>query len=286
MHDRAIRHDRHAAPTGRWEYAIAQPALALQGHVRGYTGYHEFTPGVMRRREVPTGNVALILSFGPSISVHDPRRPGRPESRTSFVVGLDDSYAVTESTGDQHGVQVNLTPPAAHMLLGVPMDDLARRVVALDDVLGAEAARLGERLHDAPGWEARFALLDSALGSRLSEARPPLPGIVWAWRRLEVTGGRVEIGDLARELGWSRKRLIVRFREQVGLSPKLLARILRFERVVRLIRAGGRRSWVETAYDCGYYDQAHLNRDFREFAGTTPTAFLASRMPGGAGIEG
>ena len=286
MHGRPIRYQRHDSRTASWEYAVAGPDPGLRRHVRGYTGYRESTPAVLRRREVPSGNVALILSFGPSIRIHDPRRPGRVESRTSFVAGLDDSYAVTEYAGDQHGIQVDLTPLAAYMLLGRPMEDLARRVVELDDVLGTAGTRLVEQLFDAPGWEARFALLDSALGARLAEARPPLAGVAWAWRRLDETAGRVEIRALADELGWSSKRLITRFRQQVGLSPKLLARVMRFERVVRLVRAGGHRSWVETAYDCGYYDQAHLNRDFREFAGTTPTSFLASRLPGGAGVEG
>jgi AraC-like DNA-binding protein len=61
------------------------------------------------------------------------------------------------------------------------------------------------------------------------------------------------------------------------VTPKLAARILRFERVVGRIERAGGHGWAEIAYDCGYYDQAHLNRDFRQFAGTTPTAFAAER---------
>jgi AraC-like DNA-binding protein len=94
----------------------------------------------------------------------------------------------------------------------------------------------------------------------------------------------VPIGTLAGELGWSRRHLAAQFREQVGLPPKLLARILRFDRVIALLRHADPERWAEVAYDCGYYDQAHFNRDFRRFADSTPTAFLASRMPDAGGF--
>jgi transcriptional regulator GlxA family with amidase domain len=69
------------------------------------------------------------------------------------------------------------------------------------------------------------------------------------------------------------------------MPPKTLARVLRFERVSRLLREAPDPRLAEVAFDCGYYDQAHLNRDFREFAGTTPGEYLASRLPDGAGVK-
>ena len=84
--------------------------------------------------------------------------------------------------------------------------------------------------------------------------------------------------------GCSRRHLAAQFREHVGLPPKLLARILRFDRVIALLRHAEPERWAEVAYDCGYYDQAHFNRDFRQFAGSTPGAFLASRMPDAGGF--
>ena len=112
--------------------------------------------------------------------------------------------------------------------------------------------------------------------------RGPLTGcLAWAWRRLSDSRGGVEIGALAGELGCSRKHLIARFREQVGLPPKTIARILRFREGALDLQNGGGDRLAEVAQDCGYYDQAHLNRDFREFAGLTPTEFLDRRLPGG-----
>jgi len=164
---------------------------------------------------------------------------------------------------------------------GVPMDEVAGRTVGLDEVLGKPGRVLAERLEEAPDWPTRFALLDEAVSARIGEAPEPNRGVAWAWNRLRETHGRVSVGELGEELGWSPKRLIQRFREHVGLPPKTVARVLRFHRVVELLlRAEGNRMG-ELAYAAGYYDQAHFNRDFRAFAGTTPCDFLSRRLAGG-----
>ena len=83
------------------------------------------------------------------------------------------------------------------------------------------------------------------------------------------------VGELARELGWSRKRLVARFREHVGLPPKAVAKLLRFERAREL---AGTMPWAELAFECGYYDQSHLINDFRAVTGRTPETFLQDTL--------
>ena len=92
------------------------------------------------------------------------------------------------------------------------------------------------------------------------------------------------VGALAQEVGWSRRHLVTRFRQQVGLPPKTIARVVRFEGLLRRVAGTGGAAWSRIAAECGYYDQAHMNRDFREFAGTTPTEYLA-RLPERAAQE-
>jgi AraC-like DNA-binding protein len=273
-----------AGPAG-WESAAGIPDARLRPLVRGYSGYVERTDGPLRRKELPSGDVVLIISFGPSLRLLDPVDPARAGSRTSFVAGLRETVALTEHDGQQHGVEVNLSPLAAGMLLGVPMGEVANRVVELDDLLGPTAGELAERLHGAPTWDERFALLDVVLSQRLAAARAPSPEVVRALARLTAAHGRVQVGALAQEVGWSRRHLVARFREQVGLPPKVVARILRFSRAVALFQRDDGLRFAEIAHRCGYYDQAHLNRDFRAFAGGPPGDFLARRLPGG-GVSG
>jgi AraC-like DNA-binding protein len=245
--------------------ASRAPHPTLRGHVRRYYGFREDAPRPVRRQEGPGADVVLVLSFGEEWLVDGVRH-------TSFVGGLHDRQVETEHGGRSHGLQVDVSPPAAYGLLGVPQHLLAGRTIAFEDLLGREAEALVERLVDAAGWQERFDLLDVAFAQRLADARPPSPGVVWAYERLRETHGRVRIGELARELGWSRKRLAERFREQVGLPPKTVARMLRFERAAALAEEG-ERGWAEIAFACGYYDQSHLVNEFRAIAGRTPTEF-------------
>lgn len=270
---------RHASELGTWEMATRAPHAVLRGHVRGYTGYREDTVP-MRRREVPSAVVPLIISFGEPIDVAGPDAP--PRELTSFTGGLSDGPAITEHGGRQYGVQVNLSPLGAYRLFGRPMRDLTNTVVALDDVFGPAARILTERLAAAPGWAERFALLDDELASRLMSGPEPSAEVAWAWRRLVRTGGRLRMADLAREVAWSPRHLVTRFGEQVGMSPKPIARMLRFHRAARMTLRGA--PPAEVAAHCGYYDQAHLNRDFRALAGCTPVAYRTAALPDAGGV--
>jgi AraC-like DNA-binding protein len=278
---------RHESPELSWEMVTRAAAAPLRGHVREYTGYVEHTAEPLVRREVPTGDVTLIISPDTKLRLPDVRDASRPPARHgSFVAALHDTYALVEHDGYQHGLEVRLTPLGAHALFGLSMDELTNRVVELEDLLGQGADELVGRLWDVAGWEARFDLLDRLIAARVADARPASDGVAWAWRRLRDTRGRAAVGRLAEELGWSHRRLIARFREQVGMPPKTIGRVLRFEHVSRALMGTPEPRLAEVALDCGYYDQAHLNRDFRDFAGTTPTAYVAARLPEGGGVSG
>ena len=94
-----------------------------------------------------------------------------------------------------------------------------------------------------------------------------------AWTRIVNSGGLVPIRSLVDETGWSQKHLISQFREHIGLAPKMFARVMRFGSALDRLRRRDHASLTELALDCGYYDQAHLTRDFREFSGVTPGAY-------------
>lgn len=236
------------------------PAPALRRAIRSYDGFRSDEPPT-RRREGPGPDVVLILSFD-----HDWRIDG--ERRVSFVGGLRLDQVVTEHDGGMHGLQVSLAPWAARMLLRVPMHELSGTSIPLEEMLPAD---LATRIGAEGSWASRFAQLDRELGRRLGEARAPDAGVVFAWERLRATHGNARIGVLASELGWSRKRMVARFREQIGLTPKAAARLFRFEHARSL---AGTMSWGELAFACGFADQPHLIAEFKAFTGVTPETFL------------
>jgi AraC-like DNA-binding protein len=241
------------------------PAAALVGKVSSYHGFHEETSAPLRRREGPGRDVVLIVSFGEEWLING-------ERFTSFAAGLHDRQVTTEHSGRSFGIHVNLAPPTAHALFKLPLHTLARRAVPLEEVFAEPS--LVDRLHEADGWDARFRLLDEVFVRSSENARPPSPGVVWAWQRLVETGGRVKVGTLAGQLGWSRKRIVARFREEVGLTPKAAARLVRFERALALAERSQPIDWSRLALECGYYDQSHLINDFRGVTGKTPETFF------------
>ena len=164
------------------------------------------------------------------------------------------------------------------------MGELARQIVDADALVPRSfidhLAALGD-------WEARFTALDAFLLARMADAEPERPDVAWAFERLSATHGAIGVSALCTELGCSRRHLTRRFGEEVGLPPKALARVLRFRRVLALVqRPGGTARFAQIAAEAGYYDQPHLNRDFRDLAGCTPTEYLARVMPEGRGVAG
>ncbi|MCO1653489.1 AraC family transcriptional regulator [Pseudonocardia humida] len=260
---------------GPWdqEYVLGRPHRALAGLVLRYQGYREFSSTALRRRQPPAGSCTLILGLGPPLRLFGPAGPTAP---TSFLAGMHDAAVITEFTGAQHGLQVDLTPLGTYTLLGRPMPELTNRVPRLDELDAPALAGLPERLAAEPDWPRRFARLDAALLTILDAARRrPDPEVGWAWRELARTAGAVGVARLAEETGWSRRHLLTRFRTQVGLAPKVAGRVLRFQRAAGLLVAGTGGTIADVAATCGYADHAHLDREFRALAGCTPSAFLA-----------
>lgn len=275
---------RHESVLGSWEYAIAKPHASLQPHVREYYGWIERMAQPVCRREVPTDEVPIIINFGTPFRLFDQADPSQWTEFGSFTTGAYDSYVLVGSTGPSAGIQVNLSIFGARLILGRPLRDMKNRVVELEDLFGRAARLLTQELYDAPSWDARFEILDRELARRILNTRAPSQAVSCAWSRLVSSGGRASIGGIVRAAGCSQKHLIAQFREEIGLSPKTLARVLRFGRAVQIIKEGGGRL-VEIAQDCGYYDQAHFSRDFRAFAGVTPTELIASQIPDRGGFS-
>ncbi|MFF5172198.1 helix-turn-helix domain-containing protein [Micromonospora sp. NPDC000089] len=264
---------------GELGVVTGRPEARLLPYVDRYVGYRERVepPGV--RRETAGAFVVLILGWGAPLDVIDPRCAQRGATGTdSFVAGTFDGYCTTRTAGVGTGAQVVLTPPAARRILGLPLVEVANRAVAVEQLPDRWLDRLRCRLAEAPHWAARFRLLDAALLGRLAATEPVDPRLGRAWRRLSAGDGQVGVGELAAELGWSRRHLATVFRREFGLTPKTTGRLLRFARAHAALTAAGGVAphGAELAARCGYYDQSHLIRDFREFAGETPAALLRS----------
>lgn len=266
--------------------AFCAPHPRLRGLVDTYAGYDESNTRFTRRHELPSIQAVLIVNLGAPVTIVDTAGHVVPiASGDGFGAGLSEAYATSESNGSQRGLQVMFTPLGAWRFFRMPMHELANRVFTLDDLLGhREAARLIVRLQEAHGWDTCFALLDEAIAARLAEPTETAGSTAWALRQLVQSHGAIGIAALADEIGCSRKHLATQFHEHVGLTPKTVARILRFRQVLQLVARSAKVDWAEIAQAAGYFDQAHFSRDFRRLSGLTPGAYLRQRLPDQNGL--
>jgi AraC-like DNA-binding protein len=272
------------------ESALRRPAAGLRPFIAYYAGYRQAGLGPARHRGLPSPYLTVIFTLDDPmvIAEHpDPRQPGG--SYQTLVGGLHTTPALVTHDGRQSGVQLGMSPLGARVLLGLPAGELASIDLHGADVLGPLAGQVQDRLREAGSWPDRFAALDELLLARAAAAddcggsEGVSPEVSYAWRRLLRTGGLARVTELAAETGWSERHLRGRFLAEIGLTPKAAARVIRFDRARRLlgrrVGTGGRPALASLAAHCGYYDQAHLDREFGSLAGCPPTTWLAEEPP-------
>ena len=259
-----------------WCMRILTPIPPIAGWVRALTWYRESSPEPISRRQVATSGAVVFVTWGAPLLVSF---GGTSASFSAFAAGVSDRPARTTHAGCQEGIGVHLSALGAFRLLGVSGADLASRCVDLSELLGRNADELVDRLAGVASPARRVTLMQAALAGRLGLGPEPAPAVIWACQTLRMAPS-VRVADLAAEVGWSRTRLASRFSAQVGLSPKRFSQVVRFERASRLLACGAS-SLAEVAVHSGYYDQAHLSRDVRALAGTTPATLAAELAASG-----
>lgn len=266
------------------EHAQHAPGHALRPHLAWCTGYRDSGLAPALHRGLPSPWLTFIFTLDePLVMAAHPDPAQTPGSFDVLVGGLHTSPALISHDGSQSGIQLAVSPLAARALLGLPAGELASIDVHGADILGGQAARVHDSVRELPTWAARFAFLEQFLLGRLRAAdeRAGISAEVHqAWDQLLQSGGNVAVSELAAQTGWSERYLRTRFRAETGLAPKEAGRVIRFDRTRRRLQrraaAGHPLDLAGLAVSAGYFDQAHMDRDFRLLAGCSPTTWLAS----------
>jgi AraC-like DNA-binding protein len=258
------------------EYAEFDPAAALRPLVRCYWSLTASgqAPPVTPEPALPDGSPELIINAADPFCVFGPDGERSVQPRAILVGQITRPFTVGP-TGRVDLFAVRFQPDGASLVC----DDLASltdrwidvEALPVDGLTGLRA--IFEEEHDAM---ARTRHVDRLLTTLATTRRAPDRAVRAAVRAIEASHGVIALEQLAATIGCSARQLQRRFAEQVGISPKLLARIRRFQRVFAAWRDDPR-SLSRVAAECGYFDQPHLIRDFRDFAGQAPAAFLANQ---------
>lgn len=245
---------------------------SLAGMVTDIVHYRERFAATARQVETAALVVPLVIVLGSRFRIGLGREPTADDAFASFTSGLLAAPVLIDSLGEMECVQVNFTPLGARRFFGIPMSELSGSMIGIDALGDTGLGTLRERIAALEEPDMRLDLITSWIATRLAAKAFEDPIATAAYRILIAKGGDVRIEDLARRLDVSRKHLTERFRDAIGLPPKAVARVARFNAAQALARRG--QSWSDIAYACGYADQAHLAREFADLAGASPTEWL------------
>lgn len=225
-----------------------------------------------REHVLPTGMMHLVFRLTDSplriLGAANDRRPQRIGG--AMVGGARSRFYVRESAAPSCSVGAVLRPGAAMLLFGVSADELAERHTPLEELWGASAGGMRERLLETGSAEKRLAVLEAMLAARLPRGRSLHPAIAAV---LDEMDSLPSIEAAVQRSGISHRSFIAHFRRIVGVGPKTYRRVLRFQRALQFLRQGKPFSLASLATEAGYSDQAHFNREFLEFAGVTPKTY-------------
>jgi AraC-like DNA-binding protein len=234
----------------------------LAPHIEALWLAEGYAPPHARERVLPTGRMDLV------IRLNDAQDPGSFAGARSTSFVLDTSRPLSV-------IGVRFKAGGGAGLIGLPAGELHNLEVSLDNLWRSDTPRLLEELFRASDPEAKLHVLEQFLLSKLRGNRHG--AVDYALTQFQRSLGASSIREIVEHTGLSSRRFIAAFRDQVGLTPKVFARLCRFRRAIGSLQGSTDVDWADTALTCGYFDQAHLIRDFREFSGMSPSVYLRHR---------
>lgn len=260
------------------DYRELRPPTSLRPFVKCVWTLQGASEAVAPQRIMPDGSVELVLHFSGTFRRHEPDGTVVEQPR-ALVVGIVDRWLMLESIGTIDILGVRFRPGAVRGVLGVAQSDLIGTCHDLSDLAIVPLEGLMQQTKAEPDPDRRVAIVLDRLTRAAAATTPPHPTVLHTARRIVATAGRAPIQGIAEGAGWSLRHLERQFRREVGVTPKEFARLSRFRGVVARLEHGRPPLWSRLAAQAGYHDQSHLVRDFREFGGTTPTAFWRETHP-------
>lgn len=253
------------------------PAPPLNQFVESLWLYEDCVQSNGLERILPTGSLSLIINLRhDSLRTYDRHDASRFETfNGALLAGARSTYTVIDTQCQESVFGVTFRPGGAFPFLRIPAGELHELDLPLDTLWKSEGANLRAQILDAPAAADKFQVMERWL---LRQARGRFehhPAVSFALKEMPNNS----VSGLTAQLGISSRRFIEVFSQEVGLTPKLYCRVLRFQQAARRIREGKKIKWADLALSCGYFDQAHFVHDFREFAGMTPTVYAQLKTP-------
>ena len=254
------------------------PGPPLSGSVELLWLYETCGEPHAQERLLPDGTMELVIDLRDDLSR---TRAGKddvdlPSLRGGAIIGAQSEARVINASEPTAVIGAHFRPGGAFPFLRPPAGEFHGAVVSFDEVWSRRAHDLRERLLEDPRPAVRFRLLERFLLDQITRPLPRHPAVAFALKEFQANvPGLSTVSEVVDRVGLSQRRFIEVFRDQVGLTPKVYYRLRRFQQALRRLESSHRDGLAGLALDCGYYDQAHFNHEFKAFSGLSPTTFLA-----------
>jgi AraC-like DNA-binding protein len=253
-----------------------KPGPLLSDFVENLWLYHADDSSCRQERIFPSGTVELVFNLrSDELRIYKASWSDEFEGFSGAILsGPYNGFFVTDAAEEAAVMGVHFKPGGAFALLGPSVHELADSHIDLDAIWGRWASDLRDQLLEIASPGGRLMKLEELLVSRLLNRREHHASVSLALDRFVQVGARSKTRELARLAGLSQKRFIDLFRFEVGLTPKIFHRVVRFQRVLAKVNARSVPDWGQIALNYGYFDQSHLIRDFVTFSGFSPDDYL------------
>jgi AraC-like DNA-binding protein len=254
------------------------PLAPLSQFVQLLWYYDGFVQPHSKERLLPDGSLSLVVNLHQDrIRVFNSRDTSQCDTlRGGHVLsGARASFFVLDTENAVGTVGVHFRPGGASPFLRMPVSEVSELSLSLDQLWGSEGSDLRGHLLEAASVQRKFQIVEQWLLERLAKPLERTPAVAYAVRQFQQPVAP-SVSCVVDRIGMSHRRFIQIFTAEVGLSPKVFSRIMRFQRAVNCIRERNEADWARLALDCGYYDQAHFIHDFQVFSGITPSTYIAS----------
>lgn len=256
------------------QYTVYSPSGPLSPYVKYYWTLEDSNPG-NRERIFPDGCMELIFHYGDLFKKYSNFTDARNQPR-SFIHGQLKSFIEVKSTGKIGIFSVRFKPDGLSAFLRMGVDELAENVVSVHDLWGPAGRTLEAKMVEAPSSLERIKIIEEFLISHLQARRDQ--AIRYCVQAIMSAGHSQSIEMLSKEVNLGRRQLERKFISTVGLNPKFLTRIVRFQNTLQCIERNPMDPLTGIAYSGGFFDQSHFIRDFKEFTGLSPKQYFTAKL--------
>lgn len=260
------------------EYNVYLPQGPLSKYIQRYwTLENEDTSTPPTRDRIfPDGCMELLFNYGDRFKKYENGVAlWQPQS---FIHGQLKKYMEVEPTGKVGIFSVRFRPHGLRPFVSTPVDTFTEKMIPIAELWGQEGEELAREVIKAGSTEERIRLLEAFLENRCDASADKNDSIHQCVERIEKNAGMINIDALAEELYVGRRHLERKFLQHVGLTPKLFARIIRFNHVLHLIEDKAENNFAHLAQEGGFYDQAHFIKDFKDFTGLNPGSYFSDDL--------